>query len=104
MNIWDHEHKALMMWLKHYDECAIELGIPLDVQERRWAAEAFEECIQIKILQEGEVKVKWEHACWWAECKHPVFHGQYYCVLAHPKDVTWKEPFVLAKELREEEK
>ena len=98
MNIYDHEHKALMTWLKHYDECALELGLGLDSQERHWAAESFCDGMQLKLLDDGCIKVKWEHPCWWADCKHPVFHGQYYCVLAHPKDVVWKEPFVLAKE------
>ena len=100
MNIWDHEHKALMIWLKHYDSCAKELGLPLDAQEREWAAQSFSDCIQVRLLSDGEVKVKWEHRCWWAECPKHVFHGDYYCGLAHPKDVTWKEPFVLAKELQ----
>ena len=99
MNILDHEHKALMTWLKHIDDCAEELGIPFDYQEREWAAESFVECQQLKILQDGSIKVKWEHRCWWADCKHPVFHGDYYCVLTMPNLAAWYEPFDLAKKM-----
>ena len=100
-DIWDHEAEALRIWLKHFEECADELGINFNADERRWARDSFEECQQLKILQDGSIKVKWEHPCWWADCKHPAFHGDYYCVLAHPKDVTWKSPYDLAIELSE---
>jgi len=96
-NIWTHEQTAIDIWLKHYDECAEDVG-EHDEQEREWAMESFRECIQVKLLHDGSVKVKWEHGCWWADCKHPVFHGQYYCVMAHPKYTTWKDPADLAKE------
>ena len=91
MNIWEHEQKALEIWLNHYDQCVEELGVvDSNWQEREWAIEAFRESRQLKILQDGSIKVKWEMPCWWADCKHRVFHGDYYCGLAHPKDVTWK--------------
>jgi hypothetical protein len=100
MNIWEHEQKALEIWLKHYDQCVEELGVESNWQEREWAIEAFRESRQLKLLhQDGSIKVKWEMPCWWADCKHTVFHGDYYCVLAHPKDVTWKSPHELAIEL-----
>jgi len=102
MNIWTHAEKALERWLKHFDACRVELGIDSEEREKVWAIEAFRDCIQVKLLDDGEVKVKWEHPCWWADCKHPVFHGQYYCVLAHPKNVTWTDPYQLAKELAAE--
>jgi hypothetical protein len=100
-DIWDHEAEALRIWLKHFEECAEELGINYDGDEHDWAEQAFIECQQLKILQDGSIKVKWEHPCWWADCEHPVFHGNYYCVLAHPKDVSWKSPYDLAIELKE---
>jgi len=97
-NIWTHEDKALNIWLKHYAACAERLEIPHDAYEREQAIDSFRECIQVKLLHDGSVKVKWEHSCWWADCNMPVFAGQYYCVMAHPKYITWKEPFDLAKE------
>ena len=103
MNIWTHEEEAVKLWLEHYDQCVEELEITRDSQERRWAEEAFREVIQVKLLDCGSVKVKWEHGCWWADCKHPVFHGQYYCVMAHPNFTSWKEPFDLAQRLQEGE-
>jgi len=100
-DIWDHEAEALRIWLKHIEECAQELEIEFDAYEMEQAGESFQECQQLRILQDGSIKVKWEHSCWWADCKHPAFHGDYYCVLAHPKDVTWKSPYDLAIELSE---
>lgn len=97
-NIYTHEEKALEIWLKHYDECAEELEVESDWEEKNQASDSFRECIQVKLLHDGTVKVKWEHRCWWADCKHPVFHGEYYCVMAHPKYTTWKDPSELAKE------
>ena len=98
-NIWTHEEKALDIWLKHLDSCT---GNPLDAYlidgEREEAIESFRDCIQVKRLHDGSVKVKWEHQCWWADCKQAVFAGQYYCVMAHPKYTTWKEPWDLANE------
>ena len=100
MNIWEHEAEAWRIWHKHFVECAEELGINFNSDELRWAKESFEESRQLKLLhQDGSIKVKWEMPCWWADCKHTVFHGDYYCVLAHPKDVTWKSPHELAIEL-----
>jgi len=99
MNIWTHQEKALERWLKHYDECAEDVG-EHDPQERKWAMESFRDCIQVKLLEDGEVKVKWEHRCWWADCKHATFLGEYYCVMAHPKYITWMHPYELALDIK----
>jgi len=102
MNIWTHEEKALDIWLKHYDFCAERLDTVHNDGDRQQAIASFRDCIQVKLLHDGSVKVKWEHQCWWADCKQAVFAGQYYCVLAHPKNVTWTDPYQLAKELAAE--
>lgn len=47
MNYFEHFNVARARWLKHYDECAAELGLDPDMQERRWADEAWQECEQI---------------------------------------------------------
>ena len=100
-DIWAHEEEAWRIWSKHFVECADELGINFNADERRWAKESFFEAQQLKILRDGSIKVKWEVGCWWADCKRHAFHGDYYCVLAHPKDVSWKSPYDLAIELKE---
>jgi len=48
-DIWDHEAEAWRIWLKHFEECADELGINFNADERRWAKESFEEGQQLKI-------------------------------------------------------
>lgn len=102
MDYFDHYHKALELWLKHYDECAIRNGHEHDGQERNWAIDGFNESEQIKILQDGTIKIKWEHRCWWADCTSHVFHGDYYCILAPIDSITWFEPFDLVKRGEEE--
>ena len=84
MNILDHEEEAWRIWFRHVCACAEELGIQHSINEQEigWMRESFEDNIQLKILYTGEVKVKWEHACWWADCPKAVFHGNYYCVLS----------------------
>ena len=101
MNYFEHFNVARARWLKHFDECAEELGLEYDYQERQWADEAWQECEEIKILQDGTIKLKWEHPCWWADCKHPVFFGEYYCILAGLDSITWEEPYDRAKRLSE---
>ena len=103
MNIWDHEAEALKLWLEHVDACTEEQGIEWHWGERQRDIEDFRDSRQVKILDCGSVKVKWEVGCIWSECKHPVFHGQYYCVMAHPNFTSWKEPFDLAQRLKEGE-
>jgi len=97
-NIWTHEEKALDIWLKHYDECASAHNFNPSDGAKEEAIASFRDCIQVKLLHDGSVKVKWEHKCWWEDCKQAVFAGQYYCVMAHPKYTTWKEPWDLANE------
>jgi hypothetical protein len=84
MNIHDHEAEAWRIWFRHVCACAEELEINPSIidDELVWMRESFEECLQLKILyQTGELKAKWEHRCWWADCPKVVFHGDYYCVL-----------------------
>ena len=102
MNYFEHWNIARARWLEHYDQCVEELDLDYDSQERRWAEESWAESETIKILHDGTIKIKWEHRCWWADCKHPVFHGEYYCILAGLDQVTWEEPFARAKRLQEE--
>ena len=102
MNYFDHFHLARARWLAHYDQCVEELGFEYDSQERGWAEESWVESQSIRILYDGTIKIKWEHRCWWADCKHPVFHGEYYCILAGLDRITWEEPFARAKRLQEE--
>ena len=95
MNIHDHEAEAWSRWHKHVCTCADELGITFGEQETSYMRESFEECMQIKILYHtSEIKVKWEHRCWWADCPKHVFFGDYYCVLSDP---TWYEPGLQSK-------
>ena len=103
MNYFDHFNIARARWMKHYDECSKELGLYSDSQERRWADESWQESEQIKILHDGTIKIKWEHRCWWADCKHPVFHGEYYCILAGLDSITWEEPYDRAKRLENDD-
>jgi hypothetical protein len=99
MNYFEHQHNALQIWLLHYDVCA-DRNKCYDQQERTWAIESFYECEQLKFLDDGSIKVKWEHPCWWADCKSRVFHGNYYCILAPLHEITWYEPFELARKRR----
>ena len=88
MNIFEHEQKAWELYLKHAEECAQKLGIHLDEYERGQIGSDWAECQQIKILDTGHVKVKWEARCWWADCPTPWNHS-YYCIVALP---DWKFP------------
>lgn len=99
MNYFEHFNVARARWMKHYDECVEELGLDPGYEERRWADESWQESEQIKILHDGTIKIKWEHPCWWADCKHPVFHGEYYCIVAGIDNVTWEDPASRAKRL-----
>jgi hypothetical protein len=103
MNYFDHYHLALDRWTTHIQACAEELKIEYDWQEIIWAQESFDECQQLRMLDDGSIKLKWEHRCWWADCKHPVFHGEYYCVLIPLENQKWEEPYDLAKRIRLEE-
>ena len=78
----EHEGEAWSIWYKHICECAAELGIDFDATEAGFMWESFTDGVQLKLLDSGEVKVKWEHPCWWADCPKHVFHGDYYCVLS----------------------
>ena len=100
MNYYEHKEAAFQIWLKHVKQCAAELAASdenfaleyqLNEYEIGQMRDSFEECEQLKILDSAHVKLKWEHRCWWADCKHPVFHGEYYCVVALPK---WEKPHV----------
>ena len=97
MNYFEHFEQALAAWMEHYEFCAARNDQNSDNQERQWAKESFEQCEQIKILQDGTIKIKWEHGCWWADCQSHVFHGEYYCILAPADKITWYFPFGLAK-------
>jgi len=101
LTYFDHWAAARGEFVKHFDECAAELGLEHHWEERRWAIESFEESEQIKILHTGEIKLKWEHMCWWADCKHPVLHNTYYCVVAGTDNVVWEKPYDRAKRLED---
>jgi hypothetical protein len=103
MNYFQHYDIAIKRWLGHVRSCAKELGIEYDGQEIIWAVESFEDAQQLKTLDDGSIKLKWEHPCWWADCKHPVFHGEYYCVLIPLENQNWEQPYDLAKRKRLEE-
>ena len=92
MNYFDHWKKAYEEFTKHYDKCA-DRNECYDVQERMSAEESWKECEQIKMLDDGSVKIKWEHRCWWADCHH----YDYYCILAAVDKVAWEFPYDLAK-------
>jgi hypothetical protein len=102
MNYFDHYHKAQEIWLKHLVDCAHENDIYFSQTEWTAAKESFEYSEQIKILEDGSIKIKWENGCWWADCKHAAFHGQYYCILAAVDKVAWEFPYDLAKRKRGE--
>tara|TARA_Y100000310_G_C20254955_1_gene610884 strand:+ start:280 stop:624 length:345 start_codon:yes stop_codon:yes gene_type:complete len=99
MSYYDHYNLAWEQWFEHVKNCAAELAADsdayenytIDWQEREQMEESFADCEQLKMLDSGHVKLKWEHRCWWADCKHPVFHGEYYCVVAEP---VWEKPHV----------
>ena len=99
MNYYEHKEAAFQIWLHHVKTCASELSddpsfdydYNVTEYEIGQMRESFEECEQLKILDSAHVKLKWEHRCWWADCKHPVFHGEYYCVVALPK---WEKPHI----------
>jgi len=102
MDYFDHYNKAVELWMQHYDECAARNNCEHDNHERQWAKQAFEDAEQIKILQDGTIKIKWEHPCWWADCKSLIFVGNYYCILAPLDKITWFEPYDLAMKRDEE--
>ena len=95
MNYFDHFTAARKIFLDHYDKCAERNGC-YDHHERQWADESFQNCEQIKMLDNGDVKIKWEHRCWWADCTHT----DYYCILSPVEKTIWVEPYDLAKERR----
>lgn len=103
MNYFEHKELARKEFIKHFVECKqgdtdIQLSIECEFEETElhWALESWDDCEQIKILDDGSVKIKWEHACWWAGCPH----HEYYCILAPIETTIWKEPFTLAVERR----
>ncbi len=100
MDYYEHKEEAFQIWFRHFKSCAEELRANYNWEEVQWAREAFDESEQLKILDCGHIKLKFEMPCWWADCKHPVFHGDYYCVVAYP---AWKEPAVAFGHKVEEE-
>ena len=83
MTYFEHYDIAKSRWMEHITNCAAELEIEFDSEERRYASESFDECEQLKWVNNNQsIKVKWEHCCWWADCKTPhAFHGRYYSIL-----------------------
>ncbi|MEZ8113158.1 MAG: hypothetical protein QMC61_05980 [Candidatus Poseidoniaceae archaeon] len=96
MNDTEHYDIAKSRWLEHVAKCAEELGVDYDERERGYASESFDECEQLKWINHCQtLKVKWEHRCWWADCKTPTFFGEYYSILCHMPE--WELPHDLAK-------
>ena len=97
MTYFEHYDIAKSRWMEHITNCAAELEIEFDNEERRYASESFDECEQLKWINHCQtMKVKWEHCCWWADCKTKHhFFGSYYSMLCHmPK---WELPHDWAK-------
>ena len=91
-----YEEMALARWKQHFYECdCLEEDYRPDYQEWLWAMEAWHECKEVKFVEYNmTLKVKWEHRCWWADCKTPRnFLGSYSCILLDIKDGEWQEPY-----------
>lgn len=97
MNYFEHYDIAKSRWMEHVTSCAKELGIDFDAIERGYAGDSFDECEQLKWINHCQtMKVKWEHRCWWADCKTPhTFFGGYYSMLCHMPQ--WEMPHELAR-------
>jgi len=94
MNYFEHRQKAADDFENHIIQCAIKNNIYCDADEIAMALSDWYECEQIRMLSTGEVKIKWEANCWWADCSCVM--GTYYCILAPLDEVTWYEPYDLA--------
>jgi hypothetical protein len=96
MNYFEHYDIAKSRWLEHVAKCAEDLGVDYDERERGYASESFDECEQLKWINHCQtLKIKWEHRCWWADCKTPTFFGEYYSILCHMPE--WEMPHEFAK-------
>lgn len=94
MNYFEHRQQAANEYENHIIQCAKKNDISYDADEISIALEDWYECEQIRMLHTGEVKIKWEARCWWADCSCHM--GTYYCILAPLDEVTWYEPYALA--------
>jgi len=94
MNYFEHRQKAADEYENHIIQCAKKNDIPCDADEIAMALSDWYECEQIKMLGTGDVKIKWEASCWWADCG--CFMGTYYCILAPLDECVWFEPYDLS--------
>ena len=100
LNYFEHWRQARQLFIRHFIHCkhgdediqqSVDMGFEED--EFQYALESWEECEQIKMLDDGSVKIKWEHRCWWANC--PM--NSYYTILAPIETTIWTQPYTLAK-------
>lgn len=94
MNYFEHRLQAADEYENYIIQCAKKNDISYDADEISIALADWYECEQIRMLHTGEVKIKWEARCWWADCSCHM--GTYYCILAPLDEVTWYEPYALA--------
>jgi hypothetical protein len=95
-----YEEMALERWKQHFYECdCLDEDYRPDYQEWLYALESWHECKEVKFVEYNmTLKVKWEHRCWWGDCKTPRnFLGSYSCILLDIKDGQWQEPYDHAK-------
>tara|TARA_Y100000361_G_C11155854_1_gene344094 strand:- start:1128 stop:1427 length:300 start_codon:yes stop_codon:yes gene_type:complete len=99
MKYYEHQAKAVEILRDHILNCK---HAPIDIETRFDEADLmetdlYEEGQQIRFIQDGILKIKWESPCAWVGC----YWHLYYCKLApHPEFKEIEE--VLGLEAEEE--
>ena len=86
MDYYDHEaaacHEYKMHWMNCMHQSEEYREDPWSNDDLRLDMDMIREDVQIKFLDDGNIKIKWEFPCQWCDCKWQL----YYCKII-------REPF-----------
>ncbi len=85
LNFYEHQQRAQEEYISHLRSCAHGHG-GLTHADIAMEIECLEDNFQIKMLDNGMVKIKWEMPCQYIGCHWHL----YYCRLA--ADPSWQQP------------
>ncbi len=90
LNFYEHQQRAHDEYIAHLRECDHrDQDSYLDERDVAFEIDCLEDVFQIKMLDNGIVKIKWESPCQYIGCHWHL----YYCRLAI--DPNWQEPHEL---------
>ncbi len=92
---YTHQERAQDEYITHLQECDHRGDEILNERDIVIEIDCLEENFQIKMLDNGMVKIKWEMPCQWIGCHWHL----YYCRLV--ADPHFEEPFDIAKDGRD---